>query len=62
MFLITIESSPASLTVTVDDAADLPSRNLKQRSRKLKKTPNVSSCAREVGIFMSITNHYTKKN
>ena len=30
MFLITIKNSPASLTVTVDGAADLPSRNLPQ--------------------------------
>ena len=31
MVLITIENIPASLTVMVDGAADLPSKNLPQR-------------------------------
>ena len=31
MFLITIENSPESFTLTVDGATDLPSRNFAQR-------------------------------
>ena len=33
VFETTTESSPASLTATVDGAADLPARNLKQREK-----------------------------